>query len=175
MGILWSLMSYIWPSAASVDPDVDPVTGLSRKEKQDVRQVWSFVSKDLEAAGTGFFLAYFRSFPEYQSKFKAFAKVPLDDLMENQHFQRHALNVMDSISLLVDTLDDPEDLVIQLRAMGVNHKKRKIESVHFQNLETVLLEFLQSALGPAFTQEAQTSWIKTMSVIVSVIETTLEK
>lgn len=58
MGIIWSVMSYIWPSATSPPLDqVDPVTGLSQKEKQDVRQIWDIVSQDLEGAGVGFFLA----------------------------------------------------------------------------------------------------------------------
>jgi len=58
MGLIWSVMSYVWPSAAPSSLDqVDPVTGLSQREKQDVRQIWDLVSQDLEGAGIGFFTA----------------------------------------------------------------------------------------------------------------------
>lgn len=43
----------------------------------------------------------------------------------------HALNVMNAITLMVDTLDDAEGLINELKIMGVNHRKRRIEAVHF--------------------------------------------
>jgi len=161
-------------AASSPLDQVDPATGLSQREKQDIRHVWSLVSQDLESAGMGFFLAYFKAHPEYQSKFKAFAKVPMDELKDNRSFQMHAMNVMNAITLIVDTLENPEELVSGLKEMGVNHRKRRIEAIHFHNLAAVLLAFLQSALGSAFTEQAQKSWSKAMGVIISTIMTTLE-
>lgn len=171
MGLVWSLISYVWPSAAD---QVDPITGLSQKEKQDVRHVWDLVSQDLEAAGKGFFLEFFRKHPEYQSKFRAFSKVPLEDLVDNASFQGHAMNVMNAITVVVDTMESPEELVEQLKELGASHRKRKIQPIHFHNLAIVLFAFLQSALGDAFTEEAQKSWTKAMGVIISVVLTTLE-
>ena len=40
------------------DNPVDPVTGLSRKEKDYVQQSWNLVRPDLKSAGNGFFHAY---------------------------------------------------------------------------------------------------------------------
>ena len=101
---------------------------------------------------------YFKAHPEYQSKFKAFAKVPMDELKDNRSFQvipasplnefqlsndidliwhwismtqMHAMNVMNAITLIVDTLENPEELVSGLKEMGVNHRKRRIEAIHF--------------------------------------------
>jgi len=168
-------MSYVWPSAAPSSLDqVDPVTGLSQREKQDVRQIWDLVSQDLEGAGIGFFTAFFTTHPEYQSKFRAFAKVPIENLKDNRSFLMHAMNVMNSITSIVDTLDNPESLVDDLKQIGLNHRKRPIEAIHFHNLAAVLLAFLQSALGSAFTEQAQKSWNKAMGVIISTILSTLE-
>ena len=45
--------------------------------------------------------------------------------------QMHAMNVMNAITLIVDTLENPEELVSGLKEMGVNHRKRRIEAIHF--------------------------------------------
>ncbi len=40
------------------DNPIDPVTGLSRREKDYVQHSWNLVRQDLKAAGLGFFHAY---------------------------------------------------------------------------------------------------------------------
>ena len=40
------------------DNPIDPVTGLSRREKDYIQQSWHLVREDLKAAGLGFFRAY---------------------------------------------------------------------------------------------------------------------
>lgn len=45
-------------SSSSNDNPIDPVTGLSRREKDYVQQSWHHVRQDLKAAGLGFFHAY---------------------------------------------------------------------------------------------------------------------
>lgn len=44
--------------SSSNDNPIDPVTGLSRREKDYVQQSWHRVRQDLKAAGLGFFHAY---------------------------------------------------------------------------------------------------------------------
>ena len=36
---------------------IDPVTGLSRQEKDHVQKSWALARQDLKATGQGFFLA----------------------------------------------------------------------------------------------------------------------
>lgn len=45
-------------SSSSNDNPIDPVTGLSRREKDYIQQSWHHVRQDLKAAGLGFFHAY---------------------------------------------------------------------------------------------------------------------
>ena len=40
------------------DNPIDPVTGLSRREKDYVQHSWNHVRQDLKSAGLGFFHAY---------------------------------------------------------------------------------------------------------------------
>lgn len=43
---------------SSNDNPIDPVTGLSQRERDYVQQSWYHVRQDLKAAGLGFFHAY---------------------------------------------------------------------------------------------------------------------
>lgn len=64
----------------------------------------------------------------------------------------HAMNVMNSITSIVDTLDNPESLVDDLKQIGLNHRKRPIEAIHFhvsiyaatEGVQHVLSEMIQS-------------------------------
>jgi hypothetical protein len=44
--------------ASSDDNPIDPVTGLSQRERDYIQQSWHHVRQDLKAAGLGFFQAY---------------------------------------------------------------------------------------------------------------------
>jgi Globin len=79
-----------------------------------------------------FLRRFFKAHPDYQLKFKSFASVPLDQLKDNPRVQAHALNVMYTVTLLVDSLDDVACLVEQLKTLGANHQRRTIELSHFE-------------------------------------------
>lgn len=60
MGLAWSVLAYVWPfssgtSDAALD-EIDPITGLSGRQKQAIRKTWALVRKDLKSAGIGFFI-----------------------------------------------------------------------------------------------------------------------
>ena len=58
MGLVWSLMSYVWPSATPKSEDESGLDDrLTCQEKEQVRHTWSLVRQNLQAAGNGFFLA----------------------------------------------------------------------------------------------------------------------
>ena len=83
------------------------------------------------------------------SQFKSFANVPIEELATNPKFQvyskimlkynfidpslfliqAHALNIMYTITLLVDSLDDASCLVEQLKKLGENHESRRVRRI----------------------------------------------
>nr|CAH0102329.1 unnamed protein product [Daphnia galeata] len=159
---------------SSNDNPIDPVTGLSQREKDYIQQSWSHVRQDLKAAGLGFFQAFFTAHPDYQAKFKKFTNVPADKLAENKAFQVHAMNVMNAVTMVVDSLDDIPKLVNELKNLGESHGRNNIQVSHFRNLTVVLVAFLESALGPEhFPEDVKQSWIKALDVVVSVVATGL--
>ncbi|XP_057369766.1 neuroglobin-like [Daphnia carinata] len=156
------------------DNPIDPVTGLSRREKDYVQHSWNLVRQDLKAAGLGFFHAFFHAHPEYKEKFKKFTDIPADKLIENRAFQVHAMSVMNAVTMVVDTLDDVPKLVNALKNLGTSHGRHNIQVSHFRSLAVVLVAFLESALGPElFQDDVKQSWIKALDVVVTVVATGL--
>ena len=77
-----------------------------------------------------------------QARFKSFATVPLNELAANRKLQAHAANIMYSMTMLVDSLNDVECLVQHLATIGRNHRRRHLKRHHFQvNLSLSCVDF----------------------------------
>ncbi len=63
--------------------------------------------------------------------FKSFADVPFDDLPEIEEFRAHALQVTETISVAVSSLDDLETLAMVLKDLGQAHTPQGLQDVHF--------------------------------------------
>lgn len=63
--------------------------------------------------------------------FKSFAEVPFDQLPENDDFRAHALQVTETISLAVSTLEDLETLEMVLKDLGAAHGQQGLQDAHF--------------------------------------------
>lgn len=51
--------------------------------------------------------------------------------MENEHFRSHALQVTETVSLAVSSLDDVESLVLILKDLGSAHSSHDLQNAHF--------------------------------------------
>ena len=49
------------------------------------------------------------------------------------------MNVMNAISLVVDSLNDPDRLMEELKQLGISHNRRKIQTIHFKVSQSLLL------------------------------------
>ncbi|CAG7834222.1 unnamed protein product [Allacma fusca] len=145
---------------------------LTEEETEALHETWQLVAKDLKGNGVKFFLHFFQTFPEYQRKFKGFADVPLVQLAENKRLKAHAFTVLNAINGLIDNLDDLEVLNELLFKTGQNHIKRNLKISDFQNLKENLHEFLQLALGEAFTPTASVAWKKLLTTMQLLYRTT---
>ena len=63
--------------------------------------------------------------------FKKFIDVPFEELPENEHFRGHALQVTETISLAVSTLDDMETLIGVLKDLGAAHSTHGLNDEYF--------------------------------------------
>ena len=64
--------------------------------------------------------------------FKKFSDVPQQDVEENEHFRSHALQVTESLSLAVATLEDMDSVVMLLKDLGGAHTSHNLQTSHFE-------------------------------------------
>jgi nitric oxide dioxygenase len=81
--------------------------------------------------------------------------------------QRHKL--METIGMLVSELDDPEQLVTDLVALGRRHVPFGVRDSDYDAAGVALLWTLEKALGPEFTPEARSAWNEAYTTISSVM------
>ena len=70
-------------------------------------------------------------FPPAQQLFKSFRDLPFEQLPENEDFRSHALQVTETISLAVSSLDDIEGLLLVLKDLGGAHSSYGLQDAHF--------------------------------------------
>ena len=63
--------------------------------------------------------------------FKKFSDVSKEEVAENEHFRAHALQVTESVSLAVSSLDDMDSLVLILKDLGSAHSSQNLQNAHF--------------------------------------------
>lgn len=79
-------------------------------------------------------MCYFRLFtahPDYKKHFITFREIPTEDLKKNRQFQAHSLNIITSISNIIDNLEKPDLVLVMCKKLGTSHNKNHIKEVHF--------------------------------------------
>ncbi|XP_013776049.1 globin-like [Limulus polyphemus] len=164
------VVSYFW-QGESPDIDIpDEGTGLSLRDKQNIRKTWSIVQKDLKGNGIELFVRLFEEYPEYRKLFKSLANIPWDQLRDSKKLEVHAMSVMYAISSLVDSLDDVSCLIELLKKTGENHRRHRTTVEQFENLAVVMVNMLQDVLGSYITLSAVDSWKKALAVMINIIK-----
>jgi hypothetical protein len=69
--------------------------------------------------------------PEAQELFSKFSNVPFDELPGSEQFSSHALQLAETLTLAVTSLDDLEGLSLVLKDLGAAHSDRELKDVHF--------------------------------------------
>ncbi|CAH2980421.1 unnamed protein product [Chilo suppressalis] len=143
------------------NPDeVNPVSGLTRREVYAVQKSWAPVFADSVGNGTEILKRLFKTYPETREFFKMIKKVPESEYAQNIQFKAHVINLMTSLNLAIINLNQPEVVAAMMYKIGDNHKRRQIKEKHFNDLKNVLVKvFVEVLKLDAKTLEA---WGKTV-------------
>ncbi|CAH2037771.1 unnamed protein product, partial [Iphiclides podalirius] len=137
-------LSYLWWGG---DPDeVNPVSGLTRREIFAVQQSWALVYKDPVGNGTELLKRLFRAYPETREFFKMVRKLPEEEYERSFQFKAHVINLMSSLNQAVNNLNEPEIVVEIMVKLGESHQKRKIQEIHFNDLKDVFVNMFIEVL-----------------------------
>jgi len=122
-----------------------------------IRTSWSAVEPISDAAARLFYDRLFESDPAIK---RLFAKTDMQA-------QRGIL--MQTLTLLVSSLDDFELVVPVLEALGRVHAGYGVRQRHYDTVEEALLWALDRGLGEAFDDETADAWATAYSAVASVM------
>jgi nitric oxide dioxygenase len=126
-----------------------------------VRSSWPVVLTAADALAIHF---YARLFEIDDSAARLFAHV---DMVS----QRRKLT--QSLDVVVDALDDPDQLLPTVAALGKRHTKYGVEHHHFDSVGESLIAALGATLGDQFTAELQAAWTEAYALVSSVMRRAL--
>jgi hemoglobin-like flavoprotein len=78
-------------------------------------------------------------------------------------------NLMQTLSVVVKSLDHLEQLVPAVQALGRRHGGYGVKPVHYDMVGEALLWTLGQGLGDAFTAELRAAWAEAYSVLATVM------
>ncbi|KAK9882202.1 hypothetical protein WA026_019714 [Henosepilachna vigintioctopunctata] len=156
MGLLWSILGY------EDESQIDPVTGLSIREKKLIRSTKEPLMKNVCETGAAILHEFFVRHPSYQDFFP-FKGVPLSGIKTNKKFLAHCNSVMYAISSWIDSLDDPELLIAMLKKLGSNHARHKLPQQSFWDLREVILDCIK----PLFPEETRNAFKKFLDLAIN--------
>jgi len=122
-----------------------------------IRMSWSAVEPISDAAARLFYDRLFELDPAVK---RLFAKTDMAA-------QRAIL--MQTLALLVSSLDDLERVVPVLEALGRVHAGYGVRQRHYDTVEAALLWTLDRGLGDAFDDETADAWATAYSIVASVM------
>ncbi len=122
-----------------------------------IRASWSAVEPISDAAARLFYDRLFESAPAIK---RLFAKTDMQA-------QRGIL--MQTLALLVSSLDDFDRVVPVLEALGRVHAGYGVRERHYDTVEAALLWALDRGLGEAFDDETADAWATAYSAVASVL------
>ncbi|XP_045448582.1 cytoglobin-1 [Melitaea cinxia] len=152
------LLSQLWWGG---DPDaVNPVSGLTRRDVYAVQKSWAVANANPVATGTELLRRLFRAHPETKEFFKMIRNLPEEEFPQNHQFKAHVINLMSSITLAVNNLNQPEVVVAMMNKLGESHGRRQIQEKHFDDLKGVIVKMFIEVLK--LDDKTLGSWGKTV-------------
>ena len=130
---------------------------MTPRQIERIRMSWSTVEPISDAAARLFYDRLFEMDPAIK---RLFAKT---DMVA----QRGIL--MQTLALLVSSLDDFERIVPVLQALGRVHAGYGVRQRHYDTVEAALLWALDRGLGEAFDDETADAWATVYSAVASVM------
>ncbi|XP_035432528.2 cytoglobin isoform X3 [Spodoptera frugiperda] len=138
------LLSYIWWGG---DPDeVNPISGLTRREVNLIQKSWAPVNADKAANGAELLRRFFTAYPAAKEFFKMIKGMPEEQYLENPQFKAHVINLMTALNLAVENLNQPEVVAAMMNKLGESHGRRKIKEQNFQDLKQVIVKMFIEVL-----------------------------
>lgn len=129
---------------------------MSEREFNLVQSSYQQVRPTATTAGELFYSKLFELDPSLRSLFKGDIK-------------QQGAKLMQMISIAVDGLDNIEDLLPAVKALGERHYTYGVKPKHYETVGVALMWTLEKGLGDLFTSEVREAWEATYEVLSGVM------
>lgn len=121
---------------------------LTENDKKNIRETFALVQPIASTAAELFYNRLFDIAPQVKPLFK------------NSDMEQQGRHLMQTIGILVSSIDRLDTFKPHLQKLGQNHIKYGAEPGHYAVVGEALLWTLQQGLGEAFTEEVAEAWTK---------------
>ncbi len=128
------------------------------EQKQILRITWIKVLTVGDTAAEMFYRRLFELDPELQPLFGS----------TDMAAQRKKL--IQSLSLVINSLSDPEPLIAYLEALGRRHVDYGVEDRHYDTVEAALLWTLEQILGETWNEAVRDAWSDAYGLVAGVMK-----
>lgn len=129
---------------------------MKTRQIQLVQQTFEMILPIADTAAFFFYERFFAAEPSIRSLFP-------DDLT----IQRGKF--VETLSLLVRGLDQPEELMEYLRELGARHQGYHVRPAHYAAMNQAIVDTLAECLGERFTPEMQAAWEESLAVLAAIM------
>lgn len=125
---------------------------MTQRQIELVENSWDFILQNANEAGSIFYSRLFEIDPKLRPLF--------GEDIESQSKKLVAL-----ITFAVHKLNNLEEIVADVKALGIRHRKYKVQREHYATVANALLWTLEKALGTQWTEEMENAWIEVYTIL----------
>jgi hemoglobin-like flavoprotein len=130
---------------------------MTEAEKELVRQSWTLLEPNAQAAGELFYSVLFEMDPSLRPMFKT-------DIREQ------AGKLMQAIGFVVKGMDRLDTVVPVLQDLGKRHVNYGVVPQHYDVVGQALVRTLEKGLGERFTPQLRDAWAKAYGLVAGVMK-----
>ena len=131
---------------------------VKNEQKKLLRASWIKVLTNSDATAEMFYRKLFELDPGLQPLFGS-----ADMAEQGRKF-------IQTLSLVINSLNDPEPLIAHLEELGRRHVRYGVLDSHYDTVEAALLWALQQNLGEAWNDELRDAWIDAYQLVAGVMK-----
>ena len=128
------------------------------EQKKILRSTWIKVLTVGDAAGEMFYRRLFELDPD------------LRPLFDSADMAAQRKKLIQSLSLVINSLSDPEPLEAYLKALGRRHVEYGVQDRHYDTVEVALLWTLEQVLGEAWNDAVRDAWSDAYGLVAEVMK-----
>ncbi|KAH3857697.1 globin-like [Dreissena polymorpha] len=150
-------------------------TGLLASQKVVIATSWAVMMENPTENGVEMFVRLFKNYPDVQGHFAKLSTLSVEELKRSPVLIAHAQKALAAINHLVDSLDEPGELVASIQNLAQDHQHRGVTSDDFKIVLSTLQSHLAHVLKDRYDDVTATAWKQCCDVIWSVVDADMNK